>query len=885
MQDAPAPNFHLEADTLPPDARVLTFRGRERIGHPYAVDLVLAIPWSSSPDDAAEALFDRRVVLALSDHPDARRIAGFATRIRFQGPLAHGRYALALRLVPGLALLRRRRVSRIFQALSVPEILSSVLGLHRLQHRLALTRRYVKREYCVQYRETDLDFTLRLTREEGMVLSFDDPAPASKEEVVVLSDGDAAHGPIRGGSALTVREASAEQSMHYREHDVYELQVERRGVSRKARLQTYDAMRPRTRIASGATVDEPPAFAPSATHPTDELPGLSEPGLIYEHHGDYERVDVERDSAELLLAQARRKALRIYGVSMSMRLAVGRSFELTDHELPSVPRELRFVALDHEGKAGDLAGARPSYEGRFRAIPAGLTPRPRLAQRAPMQVTETAIVVGPSTHEVHTDEHGRIKVQFHWDLDGNRDEHSSCWIRVAQAWAGEAFGTLFIPRVGMEVVVTFVGGDLDRPLVTGALYHAAHPPPFTLPADKLTSGLVTRSSPGGGGGHELSFDDRKGNELLRMSSERDLEIAAKHDARLNVAMSRIDIVGHDALLKVAGDRRVEVGGRDTREVHGEADDSFLGDRTAIVMGKTRVHAEGPVSLMLGSGGIVTSHGPLSTQVKSDYSLMVGTGDAVAQTSVSGRYALGASDEVTIRSDRAIRLEVGATTVEITADGITLNGKALSLKGEAIVAEGNGPRLTLGDEAELVSQKLSFFSKRAGLELGEDGELWGEKVKLGGPKTAPQKKTEDDEKKSKPFNVKLTDANMEPYAEKHYELFAEGARFAGATGGDGGIDVAIPEAATRVDLTCWIDDYPTGRKKTWSVRVADLPPASTPQGAFMRLHNLGYYTGAAAEALGDAERAALRWFQKDHDLEETGALDHETVGELEHVHGS
>jgi len=885
MQAPPVPIFYLEADSLPPEVQVLSFRGRERVGRPYAFDLVIAVPWGFSPEAAAAALFDRRVVLALSDHPDARRIAGFAERLTFQGALARERYALKLRLVPGLSLLRRRRMSRVFQELSVPEIIARVVGLGRLPLRRALTRDYAPREYCVQYRETDLDFILRLTREEGLVLTFDDPEPGANEEVIVLADSSAPHGPIRGHAELVVREAGADQAMARREHDVHEVRVERRGAPRSLLVQTYDAMRPRARVASSATTDDATAYGAGETRATDKLPGPDEPELVYEHHSDYEAVDVERGSAEVLLAQQRSKALRSAGASRCARLAVGRSFQLADQELSSGPRELLFVAIDHEGKSRELAGSGPTYENRFRAIPAGVVPRPRTARRAPTQVAETAVVVGPKGHEVHTDKHGRVKIQFHWDLDGHRDEHSSCWIRVAQAWAGEAFGALFMPRVGMEVLVTFLGGDVDRPVVTGALYHAAHPPPFGLPAGALTSGIVTRTVPGGGGQHELSFDDTRGNELLRVSSERDLELAAKNDARLHVTRNRTDTVGQDDVLKVDGTRRVHVGGADAREVHGEADDSFYGDRVTLVMGKTTGHAEGPVNLTLGSGGVITSHGALSTQVRGDHSLVVGTGSSLAQTSVDGRYVLGASETVTIRAEQSITLQVGSTTLALTPEGIKLNGKALSLKGESIVAEGKGPRLTLGEEAELVSQKIGIFSKSAELELEDDAELWGKNVKLSKPKTAPEKKSEDDETKKKPFKIKLSDATMEPYADKHYELFAEGARFAGTTGGEGDIDVEIPDEATRADITLWVDDYPTGRKKTWSVRVAELPPPNTPRGALMRLHNLGYYTGAPVDEIGDAEKAALTWFQREHDLEPTGELDARTASELEHVHGS
>src|SRR5262249_50896037 len=138
----------------------------------------------------------------------------------------------------------------------------------------------------------------------------------------------------------------------------------------------------------------------------------------------------------------------------------------------------------------------------------------------PRQVAESAVVVGPPGHEIHTDEHGRVKVQFHWDLEGKRNDQSSCWLRVSQAWAGAGGGAIFLPRVGMEVLVTFLGGDLDRPIVTGCVYNATHPHPFHLPESKVKSGWLTRSTPNGHGGNELSFLDEHGSEEIHVRAER-----------------------------------------------------------------------------------------------------------------------------------------------------------------------------------------------------------------------------------------------------------------------------------------------------------------------------------------------------------------------------
>ena len=184
-----------------------------------------------------------------------------------------------------------------------------------------------------------------------------------------------------------------------------------------------------------------------------------------------------------------------------------------------------------------------------------------------------------------------------------------------------------------------------------------------------------------------------------------------------------------------------------------------------------------------------------------------------------------------------------------------------------------------------AQKLTILTRKGGLVMEEETKLWGKPLALNPPPEETSRETEGEEPEVKPFKVKLTDVEMEPYANKTYVVFADGKRFEGATAGDGGIDLEIPKSATQVDITCWIDEYPTGRQKTWSVSVEELPKASELRGAMLRLHNLGYFSGAIGETAGPNEKAALRWFQKDHDLEPTGELDGDTASELERVHGS
>jgi type VI secretion system secreted protein VgrG len=264
---------------------------------------------------------------------------------------------------------------------------------------------------------------------------------------------------------------------------------------------------------------------------------------VYQHHADYDTPDVTPDRARVFLEQAQRRAVVGSGESWVRELAPGRRFDLSAEFSPGIEGAYAVTRVVHEGHTPELSGrpAERAYRNRFECAPATALLRPRAPARKPRQVLETAVVTGPAGHEVHTDEHARVKVQFHWDLHGQRNEKSSAWLRVAQSWAGASFGSQFAPRVGMEVLVGFLGGDTDCPVVLGCLYNATHPPPFPLPADKLKSGLRTQSSPGAGGANELSFDDRAGEERICLFAERNLEEVVQHD--------HSTMVGHDQQIR------------------------------------------------------------------------------------------------------------------------------------------------------------------------------------------------------------------------------------------------------------------------------------------------------------------------------------------------
>jgi type VI secretion system secreted protein VgrG len=876
-------DFRLEVEGVAAPAIVRAFTGKERLNRPHAFRVVVTFEGLDEP--AISALIGVPATLRFEGHAEARRVGGVLTEVALLETTDGGRSVVEVVLSSRLARLRERRTSRIHQDASVPTILKRVLDLHGIPHVLDLARTHDKLDTCAQYRESDLDFITRLCAEHAIAFFVAD-AEEGHAETVVFCDAPASFPDVAGSPQLEVPAGQVDDdAMGAAEHHARVSAVRRRTGTSSALVQRYDPLRPMATLRSTAkwTWEK---IGPGAAISVESVPGaVDDPGLLYEHHADVDDVDVTREVAATMLAQRRRRSFEIELDSACVRLGPGRRVKLEGPEWDSASGQLLLKRVDHTFRAEGLTHKKGRYQALARAVPGKVFPHPKLPERRPVEVTQTGVVVGPEGEEIFTDEHGRVRVQLHWDLDGRGDAASSAWIRVAQAWAGNGFGTMHLPRVGMEVLVSFLGGDPDRPVVIGCLHHAAHPPPFALPAARTVSGILSRSSPGGGGSNEVSLQDAKGKELVRVRSERDVEVASKHDTRVEVGNDRTTSVRGDDTLIVTGTRTVRVSGGLDLEIQGDSRSLALGDVAGTFMGKHDLTFQDVASTHFEQDVTTTCAAGMTVHVEGEASLVVGTGETLASASVDGRLVLGASKTLSLRAEESIVLQVGTTVLEVTADGLRVNGKTISLSGETITAAGDGPKLTLSDETEILTGKMTILTRKGGLVMEDKTELWGQPLALNPPPHEKKAEAGAEEPKTKPFKLKLSDAMMEPYGGKTFVLFAAGQKQQGTTGGDGSIDLQIPEEATQVDVTCWLDEFPTGRKSTWSIDVAELEPPSSLPGAMTRLHNLGYYQGAIPEKAGPNEQAAIRWFQKDHELEPTGELDGATSSELESVHGS
>jgi type VI secretion system secreted protein VgrG len=529
------------------DLDVARVTGSERMSRPSSFDVDVVVRGAERA--ALGQLLGTRARLGFPG-ADGRQIAGIVARVSAHG-MVDERDLYRIRVVPALWLLGRRRNSRIFQQQSAPAIVRAILSEHGVEQLWKVERAYPTREYCVQYRETDLQFVTRLLAEEGIFYFIADPPAGDGEapETVVFADAASAHRPIAGDARLPVRRTGA--LLHGEHVASFSLEEQVRSASTVHR--GFDFKRPRLDLRGEARAEGGAADAGAALE-------------VYDHDGDSEEGRIDGAGARSALEQLRAGATMARGESNCRRLAPGGSFELGEHPSENLNRRYAVVRLDHEVRqvAGPRleGGGEETYVNRFRCVPERVPYRPRRPRRELQQVTETATVVGPPGEEIHVDAHGRIKVQFHWDREGKNDEHSSCWLRAMQPWAGSAWGSQFIPRVGMEVVVTFVGGDVDRPMVVGAVYNAQNPTPYALPAHKTQSGIRTRSSPGGKGANELRFEDAAGEEQVYLHAQRDLDELVENDHTRTVRGDEAISVGRSSTVEIDGDQDVHVKGNE-----------------------------------------------------------------------------------------------------------------------------------------------------------------------------------------------------------------------------------------------------------------------------------------------------------------------------------
>jgi type VI secretion system secreted protein VgrG len=449
----------------------------------------------------------------------------------------------------------------------------------------------------------------------------------------------------------------------------------------------------------------------------------------------------------------------------------------------------------------------------------------------------------------------------------------------------------------MEVMVTFLAGDQDTPIIIGCTYNATQPPPFHLPAERTRSGIRTRSTPGGDGYNEIAFGDTKGSESVSIRAERNFAELVLHDHSVDVrndqaihvaADQRVTVDGGQA-LNVHGDQRVTVGGSAAVVIAGNHTEAVAGDRSETVTRDRRVTVHGQETKTVHGHARALIERDHALTVNGHHSVTIGLGSEGARSShfVRGDHFLTTTGIIRASADGALVLQCGESRIEITPHQIKISAASLILEGsESASLSGKGPSMNLGENAEIVAKKLVLLTPDASVKLDGDASVRGKRVLLNCDKldglTKPAEAVAPESLRS--FKLAVKDPELQPYKDKRYALLIDGVKREGQTTADGMIDEKIPREATRAALVVWIDAYPTGRKLEYQVDLRDLAPAATAAGAHERLSNLGYHAGDPKLASGDELKRAVAWFQRDHDIKQTGELDGPTLAEIENAHG-
>ena len=620
------------------------FSGTEELGRLFRFDLDLLSPEESiDPKEIVGKKVSFRV-----NHSDGspRWFCGYVSRFARVG---QGKRVTRWRaeVVPGLWFLTRTSDCKTFQDATVPDIASMVLGefSSRVDVQNSLHGRYTPWEYCVQYRETDFNFVSRLLEHEGISYFFKHDKTTL---TTVLADGASAYAECHDSQVEGVSSFGSESSPGLLSTWTQEWSLR----SGQFAQRDYNFKTATTDLV--VTVRGKPGFE-----------GASDLE-VYDYPGEYEKTSDGTADLKRRIEAEEVAAHTVRGSSGCRSFSPGYTFKDADgtkYLLTAVSHSASIRGAYESGAAdGEFV-----YVNTFSAIPADVPFRPERSTPKPMVGgSQTAVVVGKSGEELDTDEHGRIKVQFHWDRLGKKDEKSSCWVRVAQSIAGPGWGAQFIPRIGQEVVVSYLEGDPDQPLVTGVVYNSQNKPPYSLPDNKTQSGFRSRSSKGGGDKtcNEIRFEDKKGAEEVLLHAEKDFKREVENDDHLEVGF----------LKKDPGSRTVKVF-NDHTETIGCAQ-AKSGSRT------TTVWKDDVTTLKTGNQSITIEQGNRSIVLKvGGQTLQLDLGNDSTRLKLGNRSAKLDVGKDSVEALQGITLKSGPSSIEITPTGITIKGLKVQVEGQ------------------------------------------------------------------------------------------------------------------------------------------------------------------------------------------------------------
>ncbi|MGF6516713.1 type VI secretion system secreted protein VgrG [Pseudomonas sp. BT76 TE3572] len=801
-------HFSLTVEDYVGDLQVLSFTGTEGISQPYRFDLELV---SENPDLDLEKLLHKQAFLAFD--PKGSGIHGQIYRVA-QGDAGKRLTRYKISLVPQLQYLHHRTNQRIYQQMSAPKIIALILDEHGIKgnaYNFQLSQPCPDRDYCVQYDETDLHFVQRLCEEEGIHYHFQHSA---KGHLLVFGDDQTVFQKLGQPTAYVQGSGMVADEPVIKG---FKLRLETR--TGRVTRRDYDFEKPRLQLES--------AYKPEAQSDEPDLEDYDYPGRFIDRaRGKFlSQRALERHRADYQQAE---------GKSDQTTLVSGHFLEMSDHPRTEWNDLWLLTEIFHEGKqpqvleesvTSDTTANKDDfhqgYRNRFLATPWDVFYRPALEHPKPRVLgSQTAMVTGPKGEEIHCDQYGRIKVQFHWDREGLADDKTSCWMRVSSSWAGDRYGAIAIPRIGMEVLVTFLEGDPDQPLVTGCLYHKENQVPYDLPANKTRTVFKTLSSPGGGGFNELRIEDKKGAEQIFIHAQRDWDENIEHDQKIRVGNERHDTVEKNTYTELKAEEH----------------------RTTIADRKTEARMDDHLT------------------IGQNQHVKLGTAQL---TSVGKEIHLKAGDKIVIEAGMELTVKAGGSFIKLDAGGITVVGPVVKINAGGSAGSGTGIGIkppVLPGAAD--KDKAGSLMDQASMNAPSSPSL-----------DAPGKSFRIQMKR--PYEKK-------GIAGQPYVLEVDGVTYKGTTSADGFVDQPVPPSAKKGKLTFY--PFGTESQPwIWELDLSAQSDASDIKGLQSRLKNLGFYNGKIDGENGPKTKYATRCFHRSCELTDKDYLSATDIKRLQEQH--
>lgn len=636
-------DFSLGKDTF----LVKSLKGTERVSDIFSFELTLV---SEKLDIKAKDVMGKLGCVTVQDE-NQRQFSGHVDQFRIGEIEDDNLRTYTMVLKPWLSFLRYTNNHRVFQDMTTKDIISDIFSQQGLKDFEFRAEGGSVREYCVQHNESDLQFVQRLLEEDGIVFFFEHSGGKHK---LILVDQPNAYPTLPDSDLEYSLGVSPDRQIHQWEH---RYQYHKGTWS----LTDFDLTEPDKSLLDSAQSQSD--FARNGQFEHYEYPAfynLDEPDLIPKIRMQAEELD--RD--------------QVFGASNCSQLLAGGKFSVSKHEASSekgtyILLEVTHEVLDETQTTGGESNQK--YQNTFICVPSDTVIRPKLRHKRPvMPGPQTAWVVGPEGEDIYIDEYGRIKVQFHWDREGQRNEDSSCFLRVAQSWAGNQWGASFIPRIGQEVVVDFVNGDPDRPLVTGAVYNAKNRPVYS---SKTQSGFKSRSTKGGGPDNynEFRFEDKKGAEQILLHAEKDYDVEVENNQTLTVDNDRTKTVRNDETSLIENDRKKTVNNNQSETIGKDKTIDVGKNHREVIGANKQLEVKENHSEVIGKDMSVTVKKDLTESVEGNY-----------RESVKNDYSLDAK-VINLQAGDEITLKTGSAMIQMKSNGdITISGANINVKGSGNV---------------------------------------------------------------------------------------------------------------------------------------------------------------------------------------------------------